>query len=125
MTKKNITDMVIKPICLYLTIAVIAFGIHFTTRNDKVEMDSGQQSFERFVENVQSGKQQLTTERALEIMRTKQVAVDSYLKAFVVEGWLIQYIGWISLLGIGMQVFVMFRVRKRLNKSADSRLKIS
>ncbi|HMD52976.1 MAG TPA: hypothetical protein VKJ65_00295, partial [Phycisphaerae bacterium] len=89
MTKKDINEMLILPFCMFVIIAVLAFGICFISRDAKVDLVSGQQSFERFADKVEGGKEQLTTERAMAIMRAKQVAIDSYLKAFIMERWLV------------------------------------
>jgi hypothetical protein len=107
------------PSMMFVIIAFVALFIYFKTRHAADDIGSNQQLFAKFVQNVESGKQQLTTDRAIAIIRSERTAVDSYCKAFAVEAWLIQWLGWVSLLGIFFQFFIVFRVRKR-NKMTDA-----
>jgi hypothetical protein len=68
--------------------------------------------FERFVDDVKTGKQQLTTDRAIAIIRQERITVDSYRNVNTVEAWLVQGIGWMSLFGI----LITFRLRKGFKK---------
>jgi hypothetical protein len=115
MTKKDIMDM-LKISILFIIIAFTAFSIFFICRHETADIGSDQQVFERFADDVKTGKQQLTTDRAIAIIRQERVTVDLYRKVIAVEAWLVQWIGWMSLLGIGMQVFVAIRIRKRMKK---------
>jgi hypothetical protein len=118
LNKKDIIEM-LTPSMMFVLIAFVAFSIYFKSRHAADDIGSNQQLFEKFVQNVESGKQQITTDKAIAIIRSERTAVDSYCKAFAVEAWLIQWLAWISLLGILLQICIVFRVRKR-NKMTDA-----
>ena len=114
MTKRDIATL-LSPSIFFILVAVAAFwtsdAIGRHTRDD-----GGQQKFDTFVKNVQSGKWQLTTDRWLEGMRQERAIAEAYREAGTSTADMMRDLVWASLVGIAFQVAVVFSVRKRLRK---------
>src|SRR5271156_6449734 len=103
MTRKDITELIVTPICMFIMIAIAALFIYFKTRHQAADISSEHQQFDSFVQDVKSGKQQLSTDRAIAIIRQGRLAVDSYRMAVAYEAFVVQLLAWICLIGIVLQ----------------------
>lgn len=113
MSKRDFAILV-APIVMLLTVAGTALLLVEMIQRLLVAGDD-HQKFETFVQNVESGKVQLTTDRWLEGMRREQATGEAYLKADASFRNLLLDVIWASLLGIIFQVAAMLHLKKRLN----------
>ena len=115
MSKKDIFNL-LAPSIIFVAIAVGLFFASSKIGRDAADITADQQKFERFTDDVQSGKQQLTTDRAIAIIRQERATVDSYRMACASLVSLLQVLGLASIVGFGLHIFVLIRVRRRLKK---------
>ena len=113
--KKDVLQL-FRPAMIFIVIAITAFCIYYGCGNADIATN-GDQSFERFIQNVESGKQQLTTEKAIAIIQQERITEDAYRKVIAAEAWLVQWIGWLALIGFLLIIFFAFRVRTRSAKA--------
>jgi hypothetical protein len=113
--RKDIME-ILRPGIFFIIIAFAAFCIYFKFRHADVAT-SGDQSFMKFIQNVQSGQQQLTTDKAIAIIRQGRITENAYQKLIAVQAWNIQWIGWMALIGALLNVFAVFRLRGRSKRT--------
>ena len=111
MTKKDIA-ILLAPIVMFLTVGVTLLFVADLIHR-RIEAGDSHEKFEAFVQNVESGKWQLTTDRWLEGMRRQQATASAYLQADVGIRELLLWLVWAALLGIIFQVAAVLHVRKR------------
>jgi hypothetical protein len=109
--KKDVRE-IITPGVMFFILAVCTFALYYKCGHADA-VTSGDQSFEKFIQNVESGKQQLTTGKAIAIIRQGRITENTYRKVIADEAWTLQWIGWMALLGSLMTIFAAVRVRKR------------
>jgi len=98
-------------------IAVAVFAFHMSGIILQGAKDDGeQQKFKAFVDNVESGKWQLTTDRWLEGMRRERAIALAYRTANAGTARVYQDYIWVSLTGILFQTVAVFTVWRRLRK---------
>lgn len=98
---------------MFLAIGVAALVVSDTIQR-RIAAGDSHEKFEAFVQKVESGKWQLTTDKWLEGMRLQQATAEANLKADVALRELMLCLAGASLLGIIFQVFVMLHASKRL-----------
>jgi hypothetical protein len=118
MTKKEIV-LLLSPSLIFAAIAIIAFFISHMVQQHTRD-DDHRQKFEAFVENVQSGKWQLTTEKWLEGMRREDATAEDYRNASVSLAKIFQDFIWLSLAGIMFQAIAVISVLKRLRAMGNT-----
>lgn len=102
----------LRPATIFIAIAISAFSIYYKCGNQNLTA-SGDRSFKNFIQDVEAGKQQLTTDKAMAIIRQGRVTEDAYRRVIADEAWLIQWMGWLALLGFLLLIIAAFRVRRR------------
>ena len=112
MNKKDFI-ILLAPIVMFITVAGTALSLADTIQRRVLAGDS-HQKFEAFVQNVESGKFQLTTDRWLEGMRRQQATAEAYLKADAASRDLMMWLMWAALFGIIFQVGAVIHFNKRL-----------
>ena len=112
MTKKDIA-ILLAPIVMFLTVGAASLFVADLLHR-RIESGDSHEKFEAFVQNVESGKWHLTTDRWLEGMRRQQATASAYLKVDMAVRELLLWLAWAALVGIFLQVAAVLHVRKRL-----------
>jgi len=115
MTKRNIFSLLF-PSVLFLILAIAALiGSEVQFRySQRAALDY--QQFEKVIDNLQSGKQQLTQEMWIEGMRRELAAIKAESQiSDNMAGWL-RFLGWFGLLGVFLQAAAVFSVRAKCKK---------
>jgi hypothetical protein len=115
MSKKDILNLILPSLIFVVVAAVLLFAAR-KIGGDAAEISADQQIFGSFADAVQSGKTPLTTDRAIVIIRQERTTVDSYRMACASLVRLLQVLGFASIVGFGLHIFVLFQVRRRLKK---------
>jgi hypothetical protein len=117
MTNKNLLYLLLSAF-LYVVIAIGAFVLaEQNIRNHDLNRDrEDQQKFDRFVENVKSGKRQLTPDQWLEGMRLGRNQIESERHIGLQTTEAMRTGAWWILVGAAFQVFVIFSIRKGCTK---------
>ena len=115
MNKKDIINLLLPNIMSVIVAAALIF-LFFKIHHLATDVSSDQQLFERFVDDVKSGKQQLTTDRAIAIIGQERDTVAAWRTAIAAEAGLLRFLAGVAIAGIGLQVFVVFQVRKKSRK---------
>lgn len=115
MTKRDIINLLL-PSVLFLILAIAAFvgwGMQFQYRQRAV---SEYQHFEKVIDNLQNGKQQLPQDMWIDGMRRElAVAKAESQISDDTAGWL-RLLGWFGLFGVFLQVAAVFSVRNKCKK---------
>jgi hypothetical protein len=114
MNKRDFTILFTPIFVLVIIGATALMGAHECNRLSQV--GDGHQKYETFVQNVQSGRWQITTDRWLTIMRVHQ-ATRAWMSEFEADGReLLLLLALMALLGIISQVYTIRYIRKRFVK---------
>jgi hypothetical protein len=114
MNKKDVA-IILGPVFVFLIIGISALlGAHLCYRS--IQEGDGHQKYETFVQNVQSGNWQITTDRWLKIMREHQATRAAYLEYEKSLRDFMLIFAWIALLGIISHFYTISHIRKRLTK---------
>ena len=115
MTRRNIITLLL-PSLLFLTMAIGAFlfsEIHLRHREPD---GSNEKKFEVFVDNVKSGKWQLTSDRWIEGMRRERAVAKAEREISDTLAQALRMWGWVGLLGFSFQIAVVFSVRAKCER---------
>ena len=106
MTKKDIAYL-LSPSLFFIVVAITAL---FTSNmiRQYTRDDGSQQKFDAFVDNIQSGKWNFTTDRWLEAIRHEHMGVEAYRKASADTAKIFRDLIWASSAGILFQVTAVF-----------------
>jgi hypothetical protein len=75
-----------------------------------------QQKLQAFIDSVQSGKRQLTTDEWIGAMKISQKVIEADRGMAEAHAEAVRVFGWCALVGVGLQVLAILHVRKRLKK---------
>jgi len=124
MNKKDICHLIAFPVFSFLIIAVGAlFSSNLYSRyyNElEKENQMRQQRFEQFVENVENGKWQLTTDKWIEGMRRQRSSAEAERKTIVPLIEFLRFIGWFGFILAAFNVLVVLYVRDNIKKRSSA-----
>lgn len=119
MTKKEIV-ILFSPGVFFLLIAITALLSANIIRQSTIDAGS-QQKFESFVENVKSGKWQLTTEKWLEGMRDEHNLANGYRSAGAGVVKMFLLLMFASLVGFFVYLAVICSFVRKVNMKSSTR----
>lgn len=127
MSKKDIYQLIAFPVSSFLMLAMAAFfisnwGFKEYTEIQKKNQDS-QQKFDQFVENVKSGKWQLTNDKWIEAMKGQRSETKAQFEFSVPLIEFLKFIGWFSLISAGCNALVVLRIKEKILKRQNSLLR--
>jgi hypothetical protein len=114
MNKKDVY-ILLTPITGFLIVGILALLVSHQCHR-LIQTGIGQEKYETFVENVQSGKWQITTDKWLAIMKQHQATKASNIEIEASFRELMLLLALTSLLGIVCQVRAVLHIRKRFTK---------
>ena len=113
MTKRDVYS-ILASVVFVIIAALSLLAANSAKRHAKV--DDGWQALNTFAENVRGGKQQITTDKLLNDIRLQHQASESWRKADIALGELMEYIGLAALCGLAFQICALIYTNKRLSK---------
>lgn len=84
--------------------------------HDMIRVSESDEKFERFVENVKSGKRQLTPDQWLEFIRAQRKQIESQQELSIGIARAMRNDGWYLLIGVGCHALVVCYVRQKSKK---------
>ena len=120
MNKKDIYHLIMFPVLCFLIFSVSALffsHLYFGYYNDhEKEKQISEQKFEQFIDNVNSGKWQLTTDKWIEGMKLQRSEAEAEYKSIVPLIEFLQFIGWFSLILAACNVLAVLYVKDTIKK---------
>jgi hypothetical protein len=120
MNKKEIYHLIMFPgLCFLILSAGAWFFSHLYFgyyNNHEKENQISEQKFEQFIDNVKSGKWQLTTDKWIEGMKLQRSEAETEYQSVVPLIEFLQFIGWFSLILAGCNVLVVLCVKDKIKK---------
>jgi hypothetical protein len=116
MKNKDIA-LLLAPSLVFILIAVGSLLMAGLIRQS-TDNDDGAQKFNTFVQNVQTGKWRLTTDRWIDGMRQERAVAESYRQADSSTAGSIRIFACLTLLGVGFQAIVVLVTAKKLRHDA-------
>jgi hypothetical protein len=105
----------LSPSFIFIVIAIGAFVLSEQDIRTAHER-ANQQEFDKFVENVKSGKWQLTTDKWLDGLRVERSRTESERRFGIGAARVARSCAWYILLGVACQALVVFSVRANCKK---------
>jgi hypothetical protein len=110
MTKRALLILLL-PSVLFMTLAVYALRAPSNHLRGDEREQWRQQIFEEFTNKVQSGKLQLTQEKAITLLREGRDLQKAQRDTLAAEERLLRLFGWFTLVSVAFQIYVIFRVK--------------
>ena len=108
------------PVSSFLILALGAFFVSSQHLKHYTEIQNGnqdsQEKFDRFVENVKSGKLQLTTDKWIEAMKLQRSQAEAEFEFSLPLIEFLKSIGWIGLVFAACNALVVLHVRDNIKK---------
>lgn len=120
MNKKDIYQLMAFPVSSLLMLALAALVVsiqyskHYTEIQEKNQQS--QQKFDQFIENVKSGKWQLTNDKWIEGMKLQRAEAKEQYDSIVPLIEFLQFIGWFSLILAACNALVVLYVKDKIMK---------
>jgi hypothetical protein len=127
MSKKDIYQLIAFPVSGFLILALAAFFISNRYFKDYTEIQKknqeSQQKFDQFVENVKSGKWQLTTEQWVEGMKLQRTEAEAEYESIIPLIEFLKFIGWFGLVLAACNALVVLYVKDKILKRQNGLLR--
>jgi hypothetical protein len=127
MSKKDIYQLITFPAFSFLMLAIGALFISNWCSKEYTEIQKknqdSQQKFDQFVENVKSGKWQLTNDKWIEAMKGQRSETKAQFEFSVPLINFLQFTGWFSLILAVCNVLVVLRIKEKIMKRQNSLLR--
>jgi hypothetical protein len=123
MNRKDIYQLITFSTVCFLGLAfgtLFMSSVYFRHYNEhEKERQVSQQKFDQFVENVKSGKWQLSTDKWIEGMRLQRSEAETEYQAGVPFIKFLQFIGWFAVSLAACNVLIVFYVRDKIQKRGE------
>ncbi len=127
MNKKDTYQLIAFPVSSFLILGIVAFFISNLYFKDYTEIQKknqvSQQKFDQFVENVKSGKWQLTTDKWIEGMKLQRTEAKAEFEFSVPLIEFLKFIGWTGLVFAVCNALVVLYVKEKILKRQNGLLR--
>jgi hypothetical protein len=98
---------------MFVIIAALSLLAAYWTKRF-ADVNDGWQHLNSFADNVRSGKLHVSTESLLEDILAQHKSAELWRIAYSGGGVMMAFFGCVSLLGLALQIYALFRINKRL-----------
>lgn len=124
MTKKDVEDMgnwLAPSLFAVLAVGSLYFASMSNNYVDASRAKERGEKFEMFVQNVESGKLQLTRDRWIHAMRLQRKVEEADRECLAIFAEFLRFSGWVGLSTVVFQAAVLFLTKSRLTKALSQR----